>query len=72
MNGPETTNLKSSNLASATFDPETDTLTISFHDGRAYDYFNVPQQVYRSLTLASSAGEYFQRQIKGRFGYDPA
>ena len=69
MNGPETTILSSSNLASATFDPDTDTLTIEFNSGDSYDYFNVPQNVYRSLTLAGSAGDYFNRNIKGRYGY---
>lgn len=70
MNGPETTQLRSSNLASATYDPEVENLTIDFVTGASYTYFNVPQNVYRSLTLAGSAGEYFQRNIKGRYGYE--
>lgn len=62
----------SSNLAEASYDPDTETLRIEFQDGSEYDYFNVPNRTYTSLTLAGSAGEYFHRNIKGRFSYQRA
>jgi hypothetical protein len=69
----ETFNFRnSSNLASATYDPEVENLTIEFQDGKSYTYFNVPVQKYRSLTLAPSPGGYFHRQIKGQHGYEQA
>ena len=61
---------RSSNLAGASFDPETDTLTIEFRSGARYDYFNVPASTYRALQGAVSAGEYFARHIRGRFAYE--
>ncbi len=60
----------SSNLAEASYDPEVENLDITFQSGDRYTYFNVPAAVYRSLTLAPSAGQYFHRQIKGVYSYE--
>lgn len=60
----------SSNLASASYDPEVENLTIEFRSGRSYVYYNISAATYRGLTLAGSAGEYFNRQIKNRHAYD--
>lgn len=60
----------SSNIASATYDPDVETLTIEFRDGSTYAYYNVPRPIYRGLTAAGSAGQYFIRQIKGRYAYE--
>ncbi len=60
----------SSNLASATYDPEVENLVIEFQSGSSYTFFNVPPSIYRGLQTAGSAGEYFARQIKGRFSYE--
>lgn len=62
----------SSNLASATYDPEVENLTIEFQSGRTYTYFNVPAAIYRGLQTASSAGEYFARHVRNRFAYEEA
>jgi hypothetical protein len=69
VNGPEVVQLRSSNLSTATYDPDSQTLTIEFNDGSSYDYFNVPQSLYRGLTLAVSAGKYFHAHIRDRFAY---
>ncbi len=60
----------SSNLASASYEPDSDNLTIEFRDGSSYTYMNVPPAAYRGLCNAGSAGEYFARQIKGRYNYE--
>lgn len=60
----------SSNLSSATYDPDVENLTVEFQSGDSYTYFNVPAAVYRGLTLAGSAGAYFHRQIRNRFAYE--
>lgn len=60
----------SSNIASLAFDDATDTLTVEFLDGKEYDYFNVPGSVFRAFKTAGSAGQYFARQIKGRYAYE--
>jgi hypothetical protein len=40
------------------------TLEIEFHSGGIYQYYNVPESVYRSLMAASSHGKYFHEYIK--------
>jgi len=59
----------SSNLQDATYDPDVENLTITFQSGDSYLYFNVPPSVYRALTQASSAGQYWNRQ-KGAYSYE--
>ena len=69
----ETTNFPgSSNLASASYDPEVENLVIEFQSGQSYLYMNVPASVYRGLQTAPSAGAYFARWIKNRYSYEPA
>lgn len=60
----------SSNLSSASYDPEVENLTVTFNSGRAYTYFNVPASVYRNLQTARSAGEFFARHIRSRYAYE--
>jgi hypothetical protein len=71
MVGVETTRFAgSSNLDSATYDPDVENLTITFSSGDEYTYFNVPPAVYRGLQSASSAGQYFHRFIRSRYNYE--
>ena len=60
----------SSNIEQVDFDDATDTLTITFTGGDEYDYMNVPVSLYRQMQAAPSAGQFFHRQIKGRYQYD--
>lgn len=55
---------KSSAIWATQHDPGALTLHITFTSGRTYTYFNVPQWKYQSLISASSAGEYFNAQIR--------
>lgn len=69
MNGPETFTFPgSSNLASATYDPDTENLDVAFQSGDVYTYFNVPMQVYRTLTL--QGGSFFYRSVRSRYAYE--
>lgn len=60
----------SSTIEQVDFDGDTDTLTITFNGGRLYDYFNVPRSVVAAMQAAGSAGQFFARQIKGRYAYE--
>ncbi len=42
-------------------------MTITFKEGRSWQYENVPNTVYLALQHATSPGSYFYRQIKGRY-----
>ena len=59
----------SSNLVSVGYDPNSYTLEIELMDGRIYQYFDVPEQVYDELLNANSAGQYFHRQVRGVYNY---
>lgn len=56
----------SSNLASGSYDDETEMLTVTFRDGRTYEG-KVPQGVAAGLQGAGSPGGYYARQIRGRY-----
>lgn len=59
----------SSNLESVTYDDSTDTMSVTFQDGKTYDYMNVPASVVRQFQQAASFGEFFHRQIRSRYQY---
>jgi hypothetical protein len=63
------TAVQSSNLAAIDYDPWSGTLTIAFHSGGVYEYYNVPPSEYHGLMNASSHGEYFHACIKGHYNY---
>lgn len=63
----ETFNPKSSNLAEVSYDSESQTMTITFQDGRSYEYYQVPVTVFQGIQHAPSAGSYFYRQVRGRY-----
>lgn len=59
----------SSNLRSVGYDPATRVLEVEFHGGGIYQYFGVPEHVYRGLTSAGSKGGYLADHVKGVYGY---
>jgi hypothetical protein len=61
--------VRSSNLASAGFDEEAQTMRIEFVTGSAYDYAGVSRATYDALLAAPSAGEFFARNIRNRFSF---
>lgn len=61
-------NLQSTSLRSATYDPDTQDLDITFKTGMTYTYEKVPQDVFEGLRDAPSAGQYFHANIKGVYG----
>lgn len=64
------TSVRSSNVASVGYDPDSATLEIEFNDGSVYQYFQVPECHFRGLTDAGSVGKYFHRHIKGAYRYE--
>lgn len=57
----------SSNLYSVGF--ENNTLEIEFKNGGIYQYYGVPDIVYKSLLMASSHGQFFHYNIRERFPF---
>lgn len=60
--------LSSSNLAAVDWNPETEEMVITFHQGRQYTYQGVPEDVYQGLLDAGSPGKYFNQNIRGQYG----
>jgi len=54
----------SSSILSATWDDDSNELTIVFKSGRSYIYENVPETVWDGFTSAGSAGQYFHQNIR--------
>jgi len=59
----------SSNIISVGYDRSSSTMEIEFKDGRLYQYFEVPEQVYRNLLTAPSVGIFFYQSIRGQYQY---
>lgn len=64
------TQVASTHLASVGYDPAKHTLEIEFQNGRVYQYFNIPEEVYQALMAAESHGSYFNSYIReGGYAY---
>jgi hypothetical protein len=58
----------SSHITGASYDDETQELSVSFKNG-TYLYSNVPDEVALDFESAPSAGKYFDTNIKGNSAY---
>ena len=61
--------VNSSNLVAVDYDSWQGTLTIEFHGGRVYEFYQVPAAVAQGLLAADSHGRYFHEYIKGSYSY---
>lgn len=59
----------SSQLKEVEYDTETSILTVTFMQGRMYEYKDVPADVFRKLIEAESIGSYFISQIKNKYQF---
>jgi len=59
--------VRSSNICSVGYEPETRTLEVEFNSGGIYQYSGVPETVYQGLMQAISKGSYFHDYIKDRY-----
>ena len=59
--------VRSSNIRSVGYDPESSTLEVEFNTGSIYQYSNVTESEYEGLMNATSKGRYLNRNIKDRY-----
>lgn len=57
----------SSMIERVAFDDDAGVLSVSFRQTGKYVYYDVPAAVFEALCKATSAGAFFNEQIKGRF-----
>ncbi|GAB4535868.1 MAG: lysine--tRNA ligase [Pleurocapsa sp.] len=64
--------LKSQSTAIKSFDYDAakQTLRIIFKNGSIYKYLDVPESVYKELKETSSVGQYFNANVRDKFGFD--
>lgn len=68
--GPGTSELvavRSSLIHSVAYNAASTSLTVLFRDGRVSKFMGVPKSQYDLLLLARSKGEYFTKNIQGRY-----
>jgi len=63
------TELRSSNLVSASYEVWSGTLTIEFHSGAVYEYADVPPVVYDRLISNQSPGSFHHQHISNRYSF---
>lgn len=56
-------------IAAAGYDPKTHLLVVLFNSGRAYEYAEVPPQVFYGLMMAESKGRFMNDHVIGYFPY---
>jgi hypothetical protein len=61
--------LSSSVITRVAYDETSHTLIIEFRSGTTYEYFDVPEKIYRELVDAASAGTYFAENIRDVYRY---
>jgi hypothetical protein len=59
----------SRNIAYVGYDQEKLLLLVQFRNGRTYEYYNVPEEVYAHLMGSQSLGKYFENFIRRRYEY---
>lgn len=61
--------VNSSNIAAIGYDESSGTLEVEFTNGQVYEYFDVPEGVYRDFMAAASHGSFHHGHIRNKYRY---
>lgn len=61
--------ISSTNVASAGYDEQSETLEVEFANGSVYQYFNVGLALYEQFRTASSKGQFLNSNIRNSYPY---
>lgn len=61
--------VKSSNIKSATYNTETESLVITFNNGTIYEYEKVPWEIFTKFRMSDSQGAYLNSTIRKKYQY---
>jgi hypothetical protein len=64
---PQRTILKTGSISDVEYDEETQSLEITFRNGRSYTLTGVPPDMYDGLITADSPGSYYNTYLRGRY-----
>ena len=59
--------VSSTAIASLDYDEDSETLTVTFHDGNRYDLPKFPQIEYERFLNADSIGRYWNANVRGKY-----
>lgn len=65
----EMISVSSSDIVAIGYEPSTATLRVKFISGDVYDYFNVPETVYKEFLQAPSHGKFLHAYIRFNYRY---
>jgi len=64
-----TVTINSSNIKSASFNTEDETLSLTFKTGAIYEYEKVPWVIFTKFRMSESQGKFFTSNINGKYKY---
>jgi hypothetical protein len=62
-------NFESSNIYKIGYELSTYTLEVEFQNRSVYQYFDVPEQIWKQFKIAESKGKFLHDSIKGSYRY---
>ena len=62
-----TVEINSSNLKSASFNTEDETLRVTFNNGGIYEYFKFPWENFTKFRMAESQGKFLNAHVYGKY-----
>ena len=61
--------IKAKYISEAGYDFNHQVFEIALQDGRIYQYYDLPEMIYRAFTISESPNEYYQNYIRGKYAY---
>jgi len=62
--------MPSSVIAAIRYDADSSRLRVIYISGNIYDYKKVPEEVYNKMKVASSKGEFLNKEIKPNYEFE--
>lgn len=60
---------KETNIAFVGYNHRDSVMRVEYMDGKRYDYFDVPQDIWQKILVAESKGAMLNRLVKGNYRY---
>lgn len=62
---PEQHGFRSTAIASATYDKDTQELVVVFTSGKSYSFDGIPPDLWEEMKVARSIGQFYNSRIRG-------
>lgn len=63
------TKVESSNIDAIGYDYQEEILIVRFNSGATYEYYGVPEAMYKAIMDADSKGKFLNKNIKNAYDY---